>query len=102
MLSASFKNLKTVLCLGAHADDIEIGCGGTILKLVREQPGLKFVWVVFSADGRRAREAKSSARAFLDGVVKPKVIVKDFRDSFFPVQGEAIKEFFERLKHTVQ
>ena len=65
MMSLGFKGLNSVLCLGAHADDIEIGCGGTILRLVQEQPKLKILWVVFGAEGRRRREARASARAFL-------------------------------------
>jgi LmbE family N-acetylglucosaminyl deacetylase len=102
MLSASFKKLNTVLCLGAHADDIEIGCGGTVLKLLKEQPGLKFVWVVFSAEGRRAREARVSARAFLKGAGEQKIVIRNFRDGFFPFEGREIKQFFERLKRTVR
>jgi LmbE family N-acetylglucosaminyl deacetylase len=102
MLSLEFKDLRTVLCLGAHADDIEIGCGGTILKLLRERAGLNFVWVVFNADGRRAREARFSALEFLQGAGKRRILVKDFRNSFFPFEGVAIKEFFEQLKGMVQ
>jgi LmbE family N-acetylglucosaminyl deacetylase len=94
--------LGTVLCLGAHADDIEIGCGGTILRLVREQPGLNIWWIVFSAKAARKREARASARAFLKGAGQQRVVVKDFRDTFFPAQGEAIKQFFEGLKEEIQ
>ncbi len=102
MLTLNWGNLKTVLCLGAHSDDIEIGCGGTLLKLLKERPNLSIVWGVFSAEGSRAREAKASARAFLRSAVRPRILVKGFRTSFFPFQGEAIKEFFEKLKGTVQ
>jgi LmbE family N-acetylglucosaminyl deacetylase len=102
MLPLCLNKLKTVLCLGAHSDDIEIGCGGTILKLARERPNLHFVWVVFSAEGRRADEARSSARTFLNGTAKPRIVIKNFRTSFFPFQGAKIKDFFERLKATVQ
>lgn len=102
MLSLTSEKLNTVLCLGAHSDDIEIGCGGTILKLAQERSGLSVWWVVFSGEGRRAREARASARTFLAGVPQPKVIVKNFRDSFFPTQGEAIKKYFEELKRKVQ
>jgi len=102
MVSLDFKELNTVLCLGAHADDIEIGCGGTMLELVRKRPGLNFWWIVFSAERPRAREARASARAFLDGASKSKMMVKDFRNGFFPFQGEKIKEFFEKLKRMVQ
>jgi LmbE family N-acetylglucosaminyl deacetylase len=102
MLSLDFKNLNTVLCLGAHADDIEVGCGGTILRLVKEHPHLSVWWAVFGAKGRRAGEAKASARAFLKGAGKQHVVVKGYRDGFFPSQGEAIKECFEKLKGMFQ
>lgn len=93
--------LKTVLCLGAHADDIEIGCGGTILKFIGNHPGLHVVWVVFSARGTRRQEAVESARAFLKGAGKQKVLVKNFTDSFFPTELVRIKKFFEILKKQV-
>lgn len=102
MLNLGFKKLTTVLCLGAHADDIEIGCGGTILRMIQERPELKVWWVVFSAKAKRRREAGASARAFLKGLREQKIIVKNFRDGFFPFQGMAIKEFFERLKDSIQ
>src|SRR5690349_15597363 len=102
MLTLEWGKLKTVLCLGAHSDDIEIGCGGTLLKLLKERPNLSIVWVVFSAEGSRSREAKASARAFLQSAVRPRILVKSFRTSFFPFQGVAIKEFFEKLKGMVK
>ena len=98
MRQVRFDKLKRLLCLGAHSDDIEIGCGATILKLTEEQPAVEILWVVFSAEGVRTREAKSSARAFLTRARKSEVVVKDFRGSFFPYEGERIKEFFETLK----
>lgn len=98
MRQVSFDKLKRVLCLGAHSDDIEIGCGGTMLKLAEEHPGLEVMWVVFSAEGARHAEAQASATAFLKKAGKPQVVVKDFRGSFFPSQGEQIKGFFETLK----
>ena len=98
MRQVQFDKLKKILCLGAHSDDIEIGCGGTILKLTEEHPGLEVMWVVFSAEGARHAEASASAAAFLKKAGKAKVVVKDFRGSFFPFQGEAIKSYFETLK----
>jgi len=98
MRPVRFGNLKKVLVLGAHSDDVEIGCGGTILKLTEDYPGLDVMWVVFSAGGVRVGEAKASARAFLERAGKRRVIVKNFRVSFFPFQGRAIKEYFETLK----
>jgi len=98
MVEFSFKDVKNVLCLGAHSDDIEIGCGGTLLKLIRDHERLTIWWVVFSAEGGRAREARSSANAFLTGVSRKKIIVKQFRGSYFPFQGEQIKRYFEEIK----
>lgn len=98
MQPVHFDKLKRILCLGAHSDDIEIGCGATLLKLTEENPGLEVMWVVFSAEGVRHAEAKASARAFLKKARKSNVLVQDFRGSFFPYQGEAIKAFFETLK----
>lgn len=90
-----------VLCLGAHADDIEIGCGGTVLKLVCARPQAVFQWVVFSAEGEREREARHSASLFLPSTSPHQIVVKGFRDGFFPYLGAAIKEYFEELKHDV-
>lgn len=101
MISAAFENLKTVLCLGAHADDIEIGCGGTLLKLIEQYPGLTVHWVVFSASEKREMEARQSADRFLHAVEETHVSVLDYRDSFFPYQAETIKESFHALSGEV-
>jgi LmbE family N-acetylglucosaminyl deacetylase len=90
-----------VLCLGAHADDIEIGCGGTVLALVAACPQAIFYWVVFSAAADREREARHSASLFLSPTCRHQVVVKQFRDGFFPYAGAEIKEYFEELKHRV-
>jgi LmbE family N-acetylglucosaminyl deacetylase len=87
-----------LLCIGAHADDIEIGCGGTILQLIVKCSAVEVDWVVFGARGARAREARESARLFLRGVRRSRVLVKQFRDGFFPYQGARIKTVFESLK----
>ncbi len=94
-------SLHTVLCLGAHSDDIEIGCGGTILKLIEKFPNLSFYWIVFGATGKRQEEALASAESFLQGAGNTKIIVQEFRDGFFPYMGADIKEFFEQLKKEV-
>src|SRR5512144_2627693 len=73
-----------VLFLGAHSDDIEIGCGGTILRLIREIPALQVTWVVFSALGERGGEAEKSARQFLQDVTEKQVIAHEFQDGYFP------------------
>lgn len=87
-----------VLCLGAHGDDIEIGCGGTVLKLVKAYKRSRFSWVVLSSDEARREEAEKSAAAFLAGAARRTVVVRDFKDGFFPYVGGEIKEYFERLK----
>src|SRR2546423_14428411 len=84
-----------VLCLGAHSDDIEIGCGGTILELLRTRRDLEFHWVVFSSDPERESEARRSAELFLKGAAKKNIQILNFRNSFFPFEGVGIKEFFE-------
>lgn len=91
-----------VLVLGAHADDVEIGCGGTLLHLVEQGLVAAATWVVFSGSEERAREAQASASAFLRGVTAQKIAVHRFRDGFFPYTGEAIKEAFEQLKRQVE
>ena len=98
MRQVRFDRLQKLLCLGAHSDDIEIGCGGTLLKLTAEHPRLEIMWVVFSAGGIRTTEANASARAFLRRAKRSHVTVKEFRTSFFPYEGEQIKDFFETLK----
>jgi LmbE family N-acetylglucosaminyl deacetylase len=98
MLGVSFDQLRRVLFMGAHSDDIEIGCGATVLKLVEEHPGVEIHWVVFSAEGVRRAEAEASAKAFLGRHKRRNVIIKDFRGSYFPHQGERLKTFVETLK----
>lgn len=98
MIELSLERVTNVLCLGAHSDDIEIGCGGTLLRLLRDHAGVNVWWIVFSGQGTRSREARASARAFLEGAGKTKVVVKDFRDGFFPFHAERIKEYFESIK----
>lgn len=86
---------RKVLCLGAHSDDIEIGCGGTILRLA-ERGELEVYWVVFSSGPVRAEEARRSAARFLEGVPHT-VRVLEFRDTFFPAQWALVKETFQRI-----
>jgi LmbE family N-acetylglucosaminyl deacetylase len=100
-LLASLERLERparVLALGAHCDDIEIGCGGTLLRLAAARPGLEALWVVFCSSPARAREARASAGAFLQGAAEPRIVVHDFRDAFLPYSGGAVKEAFEALK----
>jgi LmbE family N-acetylglucosaminyl deacetylase len=97
-LSASPPRPYRILCLGAHSDDIEIGCGGTILHLLETVGPCPVHWVVFSAAGDRAREARASAELFLDKASESHVMVHGFKDGYFPYQGAAVKDAFETLK----
>jgi LmbE family N-acetylglucosaminyl deacetylase len=89
--------IRTVLCLGAHADDIEIGAGGTILKLLGSLDGIEVHWVVLSADDRREAEARAAAEALLKEAGAAHVSFGGFRESYFPYIGSGIKQFFDGL-----
>jgi len=91
--------LRNVLCLGAHCDDIEIGCGGTVLKLRDDCPELHVTWIVFSSNDARRVEALRSAAAFLPPTSD--VRVGNFRDGFLPSSVEQLKEQFEELKSVI-
>jgi LmbE family N-acetylglucosaminyl deacetylase len=84
--------------LGAHSDDIEIGCGGTILRIAAEASNLVVRWIVFSGDQRREAEARNSAAAILEMLPEKRVEVLGFRDGYFPSQSADIKEYFESVK----
>jgi len=101
MLGATFDlgAARRVLAIGCHSDDVEIGCGGTLLRLTREQPELEVTVVVLAAQGQRADEARASAAAFLSALERPaEVVVHGFRDGFLPYEGGAVKERFEEMK----
>jgi len=87
-----------VLALGAHPDDIEIGCGGTMLRLAAEGRIAEARWVVLSGTPERAAEARRGADCFLAGIERREVVLREFRDGFFPHAGPALKEVFEELK----
>lgn len=89
-----------ILCLGAHCDDIEIGCGGTILKIIKDYKIANFKWVVFASNEIRKAEARASAELFLKDVASKDIIIKDYRDGFLPFLATEIKEFFEEIKST--
>ena len=102
MLTVSFGDRghspQRILFVGAHADDIEIGCGGTLLRLLERDATISVSWVVMGCDEQRAREALESAHALLTQAASKTVIIKAFRDGFFPSQIAEIKECFEQLK----
>jgi LmbE family N-acetylglucosaminyl deacetylase len=93
-----FGSARRILCLGAHSDDIEIGIGGTLLELAERRSDLEIWWVVFSAPGQRAEEARTSASDFLAGVGTREIRVGSFRESYFPSEWPSIKDWLERIK----
>lgn len=91
--------IRRVLCVGAHSDDIEIGCGGTLLRMIAANHALEIRWVVFcGADEKRAREARQSAHKFLHGAAASDVRIENFRDAYMPYCGEQAKDAFEAIK----
>lgn len=98
MISLGTDAVRRVLCLGAHSDDIEIGCGGTIRHLLARRPDLEVRWVVLSAEGHRAEEARRSAAAILGPGRESAVELAEFHDGHFPAQSVAIKARLEAIK----
>jgi LmbE family N-acetylglucosaminyl deacetylase len=96
MLAFSLPHARRVLALGAHCDDIEIGCGGTILRLARQD--LEVRWVVFASTPARAAEARASAADFLEAAGRRTVTVRDYRDGYLQQRWAEIKDEFEALK----
>ena len=95
MIALPIDRLASVLCLGAHSDDIEIGCGGTILRLLESNPALEVRWVVFSGEPEREAEAQSSALAFLGRGANVRIEVEAFRERYFPYVATELKERFD-------
>lgn len=98
MMAFAPTGVRRVLCLGAHSDDVEIGAGGTILSLVKANPATEFYWAVFSGNTVRRTEARSSAKAFLQGARVKRLRTERFRESYFPSQWPAIKDCFESIR----
>jgi LmbE family N-acetylglucosaminyl deacetylase len=91
-----------VLVLGCHSDDIEIGCGATLLQIARRYPHAEVTWAVLSAEGERREEAEASARAFTEGAARLNLRLESFRDGYFPYHGAEVKDWFEDLKPTIE
>jgi LmbE family N-acetylglucosaminyl deacetylase len=87
-----------ILCLGSHCDDIEIGCGGTLLSILQKSKNVEVHWIVFSSDSRREKEARSSANIFLECAGSKTIKIEKFRNGFFPYTGGEIKDYFEGMK----
>lgn len=92
----------TLLFIGAHCDDIEIGCGGTAIQLMRRYPDAHVHWVVLSSGALRAKEARAGARGVLRGRANAEVHIQDFRESYFPSEFPAIKDWLEQLRRKVE
>jgi LmbE family N-acetylglucosaminyl deacetylase len=93
---SSFKHVRRLLCVGAHSDDIEIGAGATVLRIVRENPDVEVTWCVLSGDKVRQEEARRGAEHVLGPRMVRSILLKDFTDSYFPEQRRQIKQFFEQ------
>jgi LmbE family N-acetylglucosaminyl deacetylase len=96
-LTGGSEPLRRVLAIGCHADDIEIGCGGSLLALTRAVPDVELTWVVLAASDEREREARASADAFLSATGGGSVEIHGFRDAFLPYLGGEVKEVFVEL-----
>jgi LmbE family N-acetylglucosaminyl deacetylase len=101
LLNAAALRAERILCLGAHCDDIEIGCGGTLLKVLEASPGAHVDWIVFSSNDVRGPEARAGAAKFLEGAGSSNVVVESFRERYFPYVPE-IKEYFDGLGATLR
>jgi len=91
-----------ILCLGAHPDDIEIGCGGTILRLREQIPDAEWDWVVLTGNETRHAEARASAARFLGDTAAKRLRLQSFRDGYLPYDGAQVKDFFESIKREIQ
>jgi LmbE family N-acetylglucosaminyl deacetylase len=96
-----FKQIKRLLCVGAHSDDIEIGTGATIMRILRENPNVQVTWCVLSGNEVRHLEARTGAAEILGPNVAPSILLREFADSRFPDHREKIKEFFEQYLKSV-
>jgi LmbE family N-acetylglucosaminyl deacetylase len=102
MLTLQIDEPNTVLCIGAHCDDIEIGCAGTLLGWASRCPSARFVWVVFSGDEERIAETRAAAVALLGPAARLEIRSHEFRDGYFPSQYAEIKEAFHALRSQVE
>ncbi|NNF78941.1 MAG: PIG-L family deacetylase, partial [Rhizobiales bacterium] len=101
MISLRPDQVQSILCIGAHADDIEIGCGGTLLKLLSERTDIDVHWVVLSGNETRTAEAKSCAKRFLAGAARSTVDVQSFQDASFPYADPmGLKDYFRQLSRS--
>src|SRR4051812_10493471 len=100
-MTLSLADVSSVLCIGAHSDDIEIGCGGTILRIVEANPAVRVHWIVFTSDDARAEEARAGAAAFLEGASDARVESEAYRERSLPYLAAEVKVRFDRLGREV-
>jgi LmbE family N-acetylglucosaminyl deacetylase len=101
MISLKLNKLEeplTILAMGAHCDDIEIGCGGTILSIIKDNPHVNITWIVFSSTEKRKVEATKGAKLYCENAAAFDLKVLEFQDGFLPYHGEDLKNTFESLK----
>ena len=101
MKSLSLTEVSSVLCIGAHCDDIEIGCGATVLRLIERNPTVIVHWIVFTSNGDRGAEARAGAAAFLEGTSGARVEIEAYRERYLPYVAADVKERFDRLGREV-
>ncbi len=99
--SARTDRPPTILFLGAHCDDIEIGCGGTVLRLRESMPKAEIRWLIFASNEVRRREAMESADRFLGEKSGASIRIESFRDGYLPYSGAQVKDVFEDVKREV-
>jgi LmbE family N-acetylglucosaminyl deacetylase len=92
----------TILCIGAHCDDIEIGCGGTLAQWADLYPQARFVWAVFSGTEERVAETRAAARALLGPERGTDLHFYGCRDSYFPAQFAEVKDALAGLGRRLQ
>jgi LmbE family N-acetylglucosaminyl deacetylase len=102
MSALQLANPRTILCVGAHCDDIEIGCGATIATWATQFPTARFVWCVFSGDPTRTRETRAAAAALVGDQGRIDFVTHQFRDSYFPADWGSIKDAFRSLRDSVE
>lgn len=96
------EGLSHILCLGAHCDDLEIGCGGTLLSIIEQNPSVAITWVVFTSNDKRKKEAELGAELFTQGAKSVDMHILDYRDGFLPYTNGSVKETFESLKRDIE
>ena len=91
------RRARRILCLGAHCDDIEIGCGAALLALQSAGP-VRVDWAVLSSTPQRHAETRLAMQALMPAAARGELVAGTFPDGRFPAHYDEIKEFVEALK----